>query len=351
MLTHHPATLPLLLLAAAPLAGDDEATLTFAPREGASRRLSIAVEQSLSGAELEVTMNGSEVPGQFLPEIKMELTDRRELALTETQTESGADGAGEWLRRYDELAWTNEGQMDMSGGGADGAYPWESTVDSPLEGRVLRFASDDGESFDAAPADGEGDEDLLDGVEADLGLRRLLPTDGEPQAIGASWTVSGEGLAQLFEPGGNLGWELPPDMAQYMRLDYEERTHDGSLELTLTKIEGGDAPRAICAVEGKLTRVTVQEGDLSQVPVTDGTATDTVEEAWEVEGQLVWDLAANQVAALTLSGPFLQETHTERDPDQDGPTYLSVFRLRGTHSFQLEREALEGAAVEASVSR
>ena len=95
------------------------------------------------------------------------------------------------------------------------------------------------------------------------------------------------------------------------------------------------------SLEGSLVRTTVQPGDLTQVPVTDGRATETITETWEARGELVWDMESHQVLELSLSGDFRQEAVTVRDPDQEGPTYESTFRVDGTYRVELEVETSE----------
>jgi hypothetical protein len=336
-----PAPLVPLVLGALALLGREEVRLADTPGPGAARALAVEVETVQHGGELEVEMDGSPVPSEYLPQLDLDLTDRRGLELVDTY----ADAAEGWVRAFEVLTWTNAGTMAMSGEQGDQEWPWDAAGESPLEGRAVRFADGAAVAF----ADGrDGDAALLAGLGADLGFGALLP-DG-PVELGAAWTVDGAELAGLFEPGGDLAWELPPEAAQHMLPDVRSREHAGELELVLERVEDG---RAHCTVTGELVRTSVQAGDLTQVPVTEGTATDTVTATWEVAGHLVWHLAEERPVELALEGPFREATRTVRDEGQPGPTYESLFAIDGTRRLRAACEPGDDAvrAAEAGSGR
>ncbi len=341
MLPYPVLTPVFLVLAAAPLTREGVA-FHHAPETGSSRTVAFELELTLEGGELEVTMDGNEVPSMYLPKLNLDMTDRQVVGITETFDE------GAWLRRYDELTWVNDGTMSMDMNGQTQEFPWSSEGETAFADRTVRFALEDGELARAFADEQGGETSLLDGLRADLGLAELLPED--PVEVGDTWTVDGAELEILFNPGGELHWELPAEMAEHMLPEIESREHSGELELTLVKL-GEDGEHAHCSVTGTLVRVTTQPGDLSEVPVTDGDATDTVTETWEVEGDLVWNLAAGQVASLELDGSFAQMTLTERDPDQPGSTYESTFTIDGEFRVTVEAEPQSGRAIEASAGR
>ena len=76
----------LILGAAIPA---DDVSLTYAPQVGSSRTTTFRTAQDLDGGELVVHMDGSRVPDEFLPELFLEITDRRVLSIVETFDASG----------------------------------------------------------------------------------------------------------------------------------------------------------------------------------------------------------------------------------------------------------------------
>lgn len=340
------AALPALI-ALSP-ASHDGIPLFFEPAPESTRALEIESVLRLDGGELSCVMDGSEVPGEYLPDLHLRLQDRRRLVLTETRVEGGA-GERVSLRRFDELLWENEGSMAMSMQGEDQEWPWSASGTSPFEGRTLRIAREvpaEGGAPGVTLADGGAPLDLPAGLGADLGFGALL--GDEAPALGTEWKVDGAALGELFQPGDDLAWDLPAEMAEHLLVDYDERSFEGTLTLVLAEVV---EQRARITVQGELVRITVQPGDLSQVPVVDGTATDTIEDTWQVEGELEWDLAANQLAELGLAGDWSSATTTVRDPDQPGSTYESVFTVEGSYSLSVRGAATEVRVAEAAGPR
>ena len=305
----------------------NDVELHQAPRAGSSRSMAIEATIEMDGGELSCVMDGNEVPSEYLPGLFFEMTDVHTLELTETFERGG------WLRSYDAVSWENDGSFSMDYNGAETSQPWSSVIQSPIEGRVVRLAHEEDGSISRAFADeGPDDAELLAGLRADLGLALLLPEG--PVAQGATWTAAGSDLGVLFDPCGDLQWDMAPEGAQHLLPEFRSREHGGELELTLREIAAGGS-RAHCRVQGVLTRTTEQPGDLGQVPVVDGTATDTVTETWELEGELVWDLASSALVSLELDGELRQDTLTERDPDQPGSTFESVLSVPGFYALSI----------------
>ena len=210
-----------------------EVALTAAaPEAGSARRTACTETVELAGDTLEVEMNGSPVPAQFLPKLDFSMADERSLAVIDVHD---ADG---WVRAYDEVEWTNAGSMEMDGGGSVESFPWSSDARTPIEGRKVRFER----GADAATgfADGrDGDAAALEGLRVELGLAELLPS--ESMAIGDTWTVEGDALDVLFEPGGDLAFELDPESASYLQREERSRAYTGSLTMRLASVEDGVA--------------------------------------------------------------------------------------------------------------
>jgi hypothetical protein len=196
-----------------------------------------------------------------------------------------------------------------------------------------------GAGHEGAFADGKDSAvGLPERIGAALDGRELLPEAAV--APGESWTIDGAGLGFLFEPGGDLAWELPPEAAAQLLPEIRSRSVAGELELTLIELADGRAPSSVA---GRLVRTTVQPGDLSQVPYVDGTATDTVSETWELEGELVWSIDERQLLSLELEGEVASVTRTERDPGQPGMSYVGRFSASGSQSLSI-RSTRDGGA-------
>ncbi len=302
------------------LAAAADLELAHRPEPGSGWSTTFVIQSSLDGGELEVRMNGEEIPSAYLPELHLSAEEERVLSVHDTLSE---EQPGTWLRRYEEASWTNEGSMESGGPASD----WASDAETEIEGCSFRIRSEeDGYDWEAQEDRGRA----FDGLQADLSLSALLP--GKSVALGESWSVDGAELGLLFEPGGDLGWSLPEESVKYLLPEILERDCEGSLELTLLEEEDS---LARCSVRGELVRTTVSPGDLSEVPIVDGEATDTTIETWELEGELVWDLAAGILSRLELGGELTSSTRTLRDDDGEGPEYEHTFSVRGTHRVEV----------------
>ncbi len=338
----HASRVLLPALIVLPPAVQDGVPLVFEPEVGRTRHTEIESELRLAGGDLSVTMDGARVDPQYLPELHLETLDRRRVVTRATCERTGERAA--FLVRVEELAWTNEGSMGMSMQGHDEKWPWSSSAESPFEGRTLRLEREPGEAARASFAD-DGEALAAADPAPLLGWSALLPD--APRAPGERWEADGAALGALLELGESLAWEMPPEAAEHLLVEHDERATSGALTLALESVAGG---RARASIAGELERRTVQPGDLSRVPVVDGTATDTIVETWTVEGALEWDLAAGELLSLRLSGPWASATTTERDPGQPGPTYVSVFEVEGSYAVRVDARG-DDAPVEAAARR
>ena len=126
----------------------------------------------------------------------------RHVVVTDT-IESAADGAATvFTRDYVEVGASHALTVSMPmGEDIDEALE----QDSELEGLGVRFTVQPDGSFRPEFVDGEGDEALLDGLDAHLGLRALIA--GGSAVPGESWAVDVDVLNRLRQFGGELRLE------------------------------------------------------------------------------------------------------------------------------------------------
>ena len=290
----------------------DEVELVFEPGTATiGHRIEVSREQS--GGDLQVKMGGSPVPAQFLPQLEYDtkwtqaitIEDAHGDALTRTITDAEQHFA-----------------MDMSFGDA-GMEPTsvDSTATTPLDGVPFVFTEDDdGETKVAWKDDDDApDDDLLDGLERRVDLAAVLPEDAVE--VGATWSASAKALGSILRPSGDLGWEWNSDFVS----EGEETTYDGDLELTLAEIITKDGKKlARIELSGDLTITEVRATDLEQVPVADGTATETTETKFTLSGEIHWNLEAHHLHALDIEGEGEGTMNTIKDEGQEGQDYEST---------------------------
>jgi len=259
--------------------------------------------------------------------MELRWSEASEVVLHDVFLELGEGQPLRLRRTYEEVSCTMGSYFSMEG---DPDGPQEDSLEPPsgLEGRTVEFIRDAETGATRADWIGtEGPDELLASLVEDRDLRRLLPA-GEP-AEGASWTVPAEAIADLFDPLADLGLEIPAEARQTWRPVYDEERVEGELLLTWAATEeGGDASLATIRIRGETVYTGVCPGDLSEVPVASGEATqvDTLET--EVEGTLVWDLTAGVARSLELRLDSELESRTTKDDGE--PAYAHTLRFRGS---------------------
>jgi hypothetical protein len=179
----------------------------FHPAEGLSVTRTYTSNTEMTLDDMEMTMNGQPLPMEI--EMDMDMTMSQRVVVTD---EFGALSGGRparLVRSYDELTQQSDFsvQMEMM---PEGGQDRSIEAESELEGKKVVFAwnEDDG-AYDTSFDGGEGDTELLEGLEEDMDLRALLPA-GEV-AEGDTWSIEAKNLRDLLAFGGNLKLK-PTDM-------------------------------------------------------------------------------------------------------------------------------------------
>ncbi|HVS18011.1 MAG TPA: hypothetical protein VMT18_05375 [Planctomycetota bacterium] len=193
------ALAPALLALALPL---DE--VAFRPSADLSVTRTIESMRNFSLDDMEMTMNGQPLPMDIQMEMDMSMTQKT--VVTDVYGPV-ADGRHAKLKRtFEELALNGEFSMRMAmmpDGGQDSSIEGSSE----LEGKSVVFTWDEDEGAYVASFDGEGDQELLEGLEEDMDLRALLPASEVSE--GDTWEVDVKKLRNVLALGGNL--KVKPD--------------------------------------------------------------------------------------------------------------------------------------------
>ena len=335
------APLPTGLFAALWLAAPSLAPteLAYSPEEGSVWEKSLEVKTEMTFDDLAVVMDGRDVDKSFLPVIDMEMLDTLRVRLTD-EVRSVGEGRPQLLHRtYEELS--REGEHSMEIPGMMPAQTSEVSGSSPLEGRTIAFAYDEDGDVECRAVDDESGELSFSDLEDDFDFLAWLPDSDVEQ--GDSWDVPIDVLGEWLDGGDAFGIELEGDgVEEFTQGEGAERDLDGELTLRLAALREDDgAQLAHIEIRAEFTTETSYAGDLSNVPVADGTATVTDTTEYEMEGELVWDLAAGVARSFETSSDFLLESVTVKDPGQDGPEYESTATLSGTLAVLFEVERAE----------
>lgn len=307
-----PAILPVL---AAPDA--DAIRLVAAPEAGSYTR-TYTTSRTLEGGDLSVIMNGGEVPKMFLPELEYTSVQTQSVTLEDVHGASHE-------RAISEAAMGFEMQMTFGEKGGMEPVQIESSASSALEGSRVRFVTEDGETEARWAEDGENPDDkLLEALHADVDGAGLLPE--EPVKEGAEWSAEGSALCALLYPSGELGWSWNGGEEDDIP-GQDGSSHGGELELRFVElIEEDGRSLARIEIEGNLVETTTRATDLAEVPVTDGTATETTTTDYAIEGELLWDVERHALHSLELTGEGEGTQETVKDAGQEGGDYASTLK-------------------------
>ncbi len=282
--------LPLFLLPAL-FPGADE--VTFHAEEGTEVVRTFVSEAEMELADMSTTVNGDD---HSFGEIELSITTERTIVVADVYGPPGEGRPQHLTRTFQEL----EGRQLQSVTGPDGESGEEDrSLSSDLQGRRVAFEWDQEEeeleiSFDD---DGEDDEELLEPLREDMDLRDLLP-DGEVD-VGDSWDVDPAVFHWIRRPGGvSLSGEDDSPEEQREFEDQLRESLDGDLTATYQGVrdEGG---RRVAVIELSIDVAASADGAVER----DGAEVlRTVSEAFELEGELNWDLEGGHLHSLELSG-------------------------------------------------
>lgn len=304
----------LILLAIAP-----SQELTFAPREGGSVRTSIEREVELAVESFVMLIDGEEMPGHgTVPESEVRIEER--FVFLDRYEEVAAGRVTRLVRTYEELASRREEDANTP----TGPLERESQAEYELEGLSVEFGwdEDDG-SYTASFAEGEGDEDLLEGLWAELDFRQFLPA--EDVSEGDAWDVPGTVFAHLAAPGGDL--VVGNDEGQWAEPNLElARAYTG--EVTCTSLGERTVEDRVLQAVG----VTMELSAKSTDEVDEGERTQ--EFVYELEGELLWDAAAGHLHSLELAGRLEVEMVLTREVEMGERTFETESTIGTGGSFR-----------------
>lgn len=342
----HCARFAPLALALLPQAGSPADSLRFAPEQGSTLTRTFEIERQMEGGDLEVVMDGFEVPPEFLPVLDLEIESSQRVVLIDHYRKVESGRVTEFTRTYDEVELlVDESQaMSATDQSPESSSESEARADAKLSGRTVRFLWDsDEEEYERSYEGDRADDDeraLLSGLAATADLSGFLP-EGEV-SNGESWDVDAAVLATLLHPGGDLGLIWEGDLAEEYSAFPEEVTFEGTLRCKFTgRHERDGVSLATITVEGEFTMVEVMATNLERVPGIDGDATETTTSQYEIEGELQWNLDAGHLAELELEASVEVESKLVRDPGQPGPEFETTVYLAGTETWTVRVEASE----------
>jgi hypothetical protein len=297
----------ILLFAAAPVADE----LRFAPEKGAKVQKTIRHETKLESQSFAMEFDGEEVqpPGE-MP--KLSLSDESEFVFSEEFVASADGRATILVREYDTISGTVVQAFSMGEQSEDES----KDKSSKLAGKSVKFTWDGEKEEHAAAwasedAEKQGDEELLEELDADTDLVAFLP--GKGVAEGDTWEVEAKHLVGLFSPGGDLSIDTGEEE------DQNEEDLDDQMDENM-------AGKVVCTYAGRkeiagakvaVVEVSIEATTTGEVEGEEG-GTRTLKVGWAMKGELHWDPAANRLLGYEIEGDTDFEMATAAEIDAGG---------------------------------
>lgn len=332
---------PLLAtLLAAPLLASPTVRLAFAPEAGGTLTTTAerVLELELVGTEIKVIVDGEENEHPPGPEMEMSMKETESVSFTDVYAKVDAGRVVELSRTFLELSTISANRIVDPDGEE---YADETPGTSELEGAKVWFRWDEengeyGARFDEESED-RGDE-LLEDLEAVADLTWFLPDEEVEE--GDRWEIDVEAFRQLSSLSGDLKVHSEDDEGADEFGEQFDDNLEGELEGKLVELRGeGDERVAVIELVAKLhTEVEIEGEDTTEE--MEGASTDRWEFSFELEGELLWDLAAGRARHLDLAGEVETTMATRREFSGDGHElcFETKHRFEGEVTYAVEVE-------------
>ena len=310
--------------------------ISFAPKAGTIVTKTFKTVSAMETETYDMLMNGESIPGA--PDMEMTTESMQMLKATDEYGKVANGKVDTLTRTYDAIAMTNETDVDMQ--------VMQNTTSvkgtSPLESKSVLFDwNPEDEAYKISYAEGEdGDGDLLEGLDVDLDLPGLLPK--EDLEVGESYKIDPGELINVLSPGGDMKLEMEiegeaagmgmqsPEQTGDMR-EYFEQGVEGDVTGTFKEM------RAVEGVEVAVIELSVaieSVADLSAKAAEMGAGMPPgmdvdikkLDMALEYEGggELLWNVAAGHIHALTLNADMVVDMDMEMEIAGQGDLTMKI---------------------------
>jgi len=347
----------LVCLAAwSPTAGE----IAFAPSKGASLAKNFTIAFELKVDDLRLNVDGEEIDPSMMGNLTLTVGGESTIAVVDRYADSADGRPLRLVRAFEDLASALRFQADSDEGSEQGDVP----AASELEGTRVVFAWNEAESRYDATYDEEagGPAELLEGLSEDMDLRALLP--GNSVSTGDTWEIDPAKLADVFFPGGNLGFapegaedEVSAAFLEELDLDQQaffaklllgkvtatyrgDKTEDG-VELAEVAIEVDIASSTdLSDIVRRAIDAAIQASG-EDVPVEFSIDKAVLELALNGAGTLLWNAGSGHVHSLELKVDDTLALDAAISVDVGGEEHQAAVtcELSGTQSVELSTES------------
>jgi hypothetical protein len=251
--------------------------------------------------------------------VKVQLVDEVHFELSDVY---GAlkDGKPATLERtFDKLEGKATQHFELPEGAAQQGPPdMEHERSSGLEGKTVRFTLGEDGEYKAAFAGDKADEELLEKLEEDMDLRRLLPTGAVE--VDKSWEIDIHAFyAVLNVPGGRLKLKSKdePDDNGALGEQLEEHAKGKAKGTYKGQREVDGHKYAVVALEAEAT----SEGRRDESEKAPAAGATEMQIEYSVEGELLWDSEAGHIRSCKLESKIKMTMKSSRTIEHNGESH------------------------------
>ena len=260
------------------------------------------------------------------PEFSYESSDKFVIADEYLKTKDGKPV--EFKRTFEEIG----SESVQTIGNGEEEEETKSEKASKLTSKTVLFKWDDKkDEYAITFAEGEGDDDLLADLDADLDFIGFLPAKDVKE--GDEWDIDAEAARVLMFPGGDLKLKVADDPdGDDPKMDKELRENlKGKLTLAHKGVkDDGDAKLVVIEFKGELKTNGSSESEAR--------GNVTIEITLAITGEVLWDTVHNHVHAVTMEAQdkTLYSTGAEIEFAGESHKFEQKITFEGTAKFALQ---------------
>ncbi|MCY2959091.1 MAG: hypothetical protein NTY35_02915 [Planctomycetota bacterium] len=309
------------LFAFAPTPAD---TIAFGPKEGTKLEKRFEMRMRMEKRSMSMSVGGQDLPAEMLEDATMDLTSDQTIVVEDEYKKIDGDRPLLLERQFTKLAKVQEQKVLMVG--MEKAQEEKKEKESKLADQTVRFRWNDKESrYDKEWVGDGADSALLEGLEEDMDLRKLLPE--KAVSVGDTWQIDLKDFGDILGPGGKLGF-VGDDKEEDS--DFEDNltgevtcTYKGEQEL-----DGRKVARIAAVCKAK----TFQDGEEGEGPAMH------MDFDISLEGEFLWDVGAKHIASYEMTGEVAADMKLTQEIDMGGKSGELLIKIALGGKIEVEGE-------------
>lgn len=313
------AAAALAFLSISPAPAD---TLAFGPAEGTTLEKRFEASMELEKRSISMSVGDRELPAEMLADSVMDMEFKKTIVVQDEYKKVDGERTLALERNYATLSDVHDSKIQMPG--MPEAKEEKKEKESKLLDKTVLFSwNADEDRYDKKWVGEGGSEKLLEGVEEDMDLRRLLPQ--KAVSVDDTWKVDLIEFGDILGPGGDLGFTAEDEEEDDDQFE-ENLTGEAVCTYAGTKeVEG----RKLAVIQITCKASTFQEKD-------EGEREMRIDFSLDLKGEALWDVSAKHLASYELGGDVTAEMKITQAMEVQGQSHDLVVKVDMGGKFDVE---------------